>query len=66
MPAQLLTAFGGPESFHLTDILKPELKPGMVLVRLAATSDSNNQSQCGLLGTCRAGRLKNLRARSTA
>jgi NADPH2:quinone reductase len=38
MRAQILTAFGGPENFRLTDIPKPEIRPGMVLIRLAATS----------------------------
>jgi NADPH2:quinone reductase len=38
MRAQLLTAFGGPENFKLTDISKPKIQPGMVLVRMVATS----------------------------
>jgi NADPH:quinone reductase len=38
MRAQILTAWGGPENFKLTDIPKPEIRPGMVLVRLVATS----------------------------
>jgi hypothetical protein len=38
MRAQILTAWGGPESFKLTDIPKPDIRPGMVLVRLFATS----------------------------
>jgi NADPH2:quinone reductase len=36
--ALVLTAFGGPENFQLTDIPKPEIRPGMVLVRVSATS----------------------------
>jgi NADPH:quinone reductase len=38
MQAQVLKAFGGPENFELIDIPKPEIRPGMVLVRVAATS----------------------------
>jgi NADPH:quinone reductase len=38
MLAQVLTAWGGPENFELTDIPKPEIRPGMVLVRIAAAS----------------------------
>lgn len=38
MRAQLLTAHGGPENFALTEVPRPEVAPGMVLVRLAATS----------------------------
>jgi NADPH:quinone reductase len=38
MRAQVLKAFGGPENFQLTEIPKPEVRPGMVLIRLAATS----------------------------
>jgi NADPH:quinone reductase-like Zn-dependent oxidoreductase len=38
MRAQVLSAFGGPENFKLMDIPKPEAKPGMVLIRLVATS----------------------------
>jgi NADPH:quinone reductase len=38
MRAQVLKAFGGPESFELTEIPKPEIRPGMVLIRIAATS----------------------------
>jgi NADPH:quinone reductase len=36
--AQLLTAFGGPENFELTEIPKPEISPGKLLIRVAATS----------------------------
>jgi hypothetical protein len=28
MRAQVLTAWGGPEKFQLTDIVKPEIRPG--------------------------------------
>lgn len=38
MKAQVLTKFGGAENFQLQDIPKPELKPGYVLVKQAATS----------------------------
>jgi NADPH2:quinone reductase len=38
MRAQVLTAWGGPENFKLTDIRKPEVRPGTVLVRIAAAS----------------------------
>jgi NADPH:quinone reductase len=38
MRAQILKAFGGPENFELAEIPKPEVRPGMVLVRLLATS----------------------------
>ncbi|MEI9983120.1 MAG: zinc-dependent alcohol dehydrogenase family protein [Aliidongia sp.] len=38
MRAQVLTAWGGPENFKLTDIPKPQIRPGMVLVRVAAAS----------------------------
>ena len=38
MRAQVLTAFGGPENFKLTEIPKPKVSAGTVLVRIAATS----------------------------
>ncbi len=38
MLSQVLTAFGGPENFTLVEMPKPEIRPGMVLVRLSATS----------------------------
>lgn len=38
MRAQILTGFGGPEKFQLADVPKPALKPGTVLIRIAATS----------------------------
>ena len=38
MRAVLLKAHGGPENFELADIPRPELRPGTVLVRMAATS----------------------------
>jgi NADPH2:quinone reductase len=38
MRAQVLKAFGGPENFVFTDVPKPVITPGKVLIRLAATS----------------------------
>jgi NADPH:quinone reductase len=38
MRAQLLRQFGGPENFDLVDIAEPPVRPGTVLVRVAATS----------------------------
>lgn len=38
MKAMVLTAFGGPESFELRDVPKPEPQAGQVLVRVHATS----------------------------
>lgn len=38
MRAQLLKAVGGPENFELAEVPKPIVRPGTVLVRLAATS----------------------------
>ena len=38
MKAMIIRDFGGPEVFESTDISKPEIKPGHVLVRVAATS----------------------------
>jgi len=38
MRAQVLTKFGGPENFRLTDIPKPAIEPGKLLIRVAATS----------------------------
>jgi len=38
MRAQVLTKFGGPENFLLTDIPKPAIEAGKLLVRVAATS----------------------------
>lgn len=38
MKALVLTQFGGPENFELQDLAKPELKPGHVLIKQAATS----------------------------
>jgi NADPH2:quinone reductase len=38
MRAQVLTAFGGAENFQLQEIAKPEIRSGMVMVRLIATS----------------------------
>jgi NADPH:quinone reductase len=36
--AQILTEFGSPEKFKLINMPKPEVRPGSVLVKLAATS----------------------------
>lgn len=38
MKAQLLTSFGGPQSFELRDVPKPVPQAGQVLVRVQATS----------------------------
>ena len=38
MKAQLLTSFGGPQSFELRDVAKPVPQAGQVLVRVQATS----------------------------
>ncbi|PKU26139.1 zinc-dependent alcohol dehydrogenase family protein [Telmatospirillum siberiense] len=38
MRAQILTGHGGPENFKLTDVAKPALKPGTVLLRIHAAS----------------------------
>ncbi len=38
MKAQVLTSFGGPESFELRDVPKPVPQSGQVLVRVQATS----------------------------
>lgn len=38
MKAQVLTSFGGPESFELRDVPKPVPQAGQVLVRVQATS----------------------------
>ena len=38
MRAQVLTKFGGPENFVLTNIPKPAVEPGKLLIRVAATS----------------------------
>lgn len=38
MQAWVLRGFGGPEQFERMEIPRPELKPGHVLVRVAATS----------------------------
>ena len=38
MKAQVLTSFGGPESFELRDVPKPVPQAGQVLVRVHATS----------------------------
>jgi NADPH:quinone reductase len=38
MKAQLLTAFGGPENFRLSEVPTPAVQDGTLLIRLAATS----------------------------
>ena len=38
MKAQLLTAFGGPENFRLTEVPKPVVEDGTLLIHLRATS----------------------------
>jgi len=38
MRAQVLTAFGGPENFGLTEVETPRAGAGQVLIRIAATS----------------------------
>ena len=38
MKAMVIRDFGGPDVFEATELPKPEVKPGHVLVRLAATS----------------------------
>jgi len=38
MKAMIVKSFGGPEVFEAAEIAKPEVKPGHVLVRVAATS----------------------------
>ena len=38
MKAQLLHSFGEKPDFHPADVARPEVKPGRVLVRVAATS----------------------------
>jgi NADPH:quinone reductase len=38
MRAQVVNAWGGPANFQLSDIAKPKIRPGMVLVRIAAAS----------------------------
>lgn len=48
MRAQLLKQFGVLETFELLDIAKPAVRPGTVLVRVAATSV--NQVDVKILG----------------
>ncbi|WP_306591270.1 zinc-dependent alcohol dehydrogenase family protein [Geothrix sp. 21YS21S-4] len=38
MRAQVLTEFGGPERLELRDVPRPEVRPGTVLVRIAAAA----------------------------
>ena len=44
MKAQIITQFGDPSVFQLTEIPVPELKPGYVLIKVLATSV--NQIDC--------------------
>jgi len=44
MKAQLITKFGDPSVFELSDIAKPTLKPGHVIIKVCATSV--NQIDC--------------------
>lgn len=44
MKAQVISQFGDPSVFKLIDMAKPELKPGHVLIKVAATSV--NQIDC--------------------
>ncbi len=44
MKAQLIKRFGDPSVFELAEVLKPELKPGHVLIKVNATSV--NQIDC--------------------
>jgi len=44
MKAQLINKFGGPSVFELSEISKPEIKPGHVLIKVSATSV--NQIDC--------------------
>lgn len=38
MKAMIINQFGGTENFELTDVAKPEVKPGHVLINIKATS----------------------------
>lgn len=38
MRAQLLTRFGGPENFALTEVPTPSVRPGTLLIRISAAS----------------------------
>lgn len=38
MYVQFLKAYGGPENFELMEIARPDVKPGTVLVRIAAAA----------------------------
>jgi NADPH2:quinone reductase len=38
MRAQILKAHGGPENFELSEVSRPETRPGIVLVRIAAAA----------------------------
>ena len=48
MKAQVLRSFGDPSNFELTDCPTPEVRPGTVLIRVAATSV--NQIDLKILG----------------
>jgi len=38
MRALVLRAFGGPENFEVTTLPDPQVQPGTVVIRVAATS----------------------------
>jgi len=38
MKAMVIDQFGGPECFHETELPNPKVKPGHVLIRVAASS----------------------------
>src|SRR5438874_1644101 len=44
MRAQIIEEFGDPSVFKLTDIAKPQIRPGHVLIKVAGTSV--NQIDC--------------------
>jgi len=48
MKAQLISQFGAPSNFYPTDIPKPALRPGHVLIKVHATSV--NQIDCKIRG----------------
>ncbi|SFG84371.1 zinc-dependent alcohol dehydrogenase family protein [Neptunomonas qingdaonensis] len=50
MKAMIIREFGGPEVFELSDIPTPEVKPGQVLVRIAATSVNTVDTMIRLMG----------------
>lgn len=50
MKAMILRQYGGPENFEPADIAKPEIKPGHVMVRIAATSVNTVDTMIRQLG----------------